>query len=159
LEISFFRDGPLNNRFKSVILTTNEIKLCSDLLASFSDELRQALQICRGAYGSQEIFGAKQLLPKSRRRARRRLMLRRGWQLQSMIMQIAYKWPRPSSIVEHSLAWTCDAQREYAYGPALGLPDTRIGAFPQSLHDEAKRHGWFVISMKSDWSRIWAFEQ
>jgi hypothetical protein len=52
-----------------------------------------------------------------------------------------------------------DAQREYAYGPALGLPDTRIGAFPQSLHDEAKRHGWFVISMKSDWSRIWAFEQ
>ncbi|WP_210327348.1 HAD family hydrolase [Methylocystis sp. H4A] len=52
-----------------------------------------------------------------------------------------------------------DVRREYAYGPALGLPDTRIGAFPQSLHDEAKRQGWFVISMKSDWSRIWAFEQ
>ncbi len=52
-----------------------------------------------------------------------------------------------------------DVQREYAYGPALGLPDTRIGAFPQSLHDEAKRQGWFVVSMKSDWSRIWAFEQ
>jgi hypothetical protein len=47
------RDGPLNNLFRSVILTTNEIKLCSDLLASFIDELRQALQICRGAYGSQ----------------------------------------------------------------------------------------------------------
>ncbi|MGZ9410280.1 MAG: hypothetical protein ACXW3J_06605, partial [Methylocystis sp.] len=43
------RDGPLNNLFKSVILTTNEIKLCSDHLASFVEELRQALQICRGA--------------------------------------------------------------------------------------------------------------
>jgi hypothetical protein len=47
------RDGPLNNLFRSFILTTNEIKLCSDLLASFIDELRQALQICRGACGSQ----------------------------------------------------------------------------------------------------------
>ncbi|MFA6206963.1 MAG: haloacid dehalogenase-like hydrolase, partial [Methylocystis sp.] len=52
-----------------------------------------------------------------------------------------------------------DAKREFAYGPALGLPDTRIGTFPQSLHDEAKRQGWFVVSMKSDWNRIWAFEQ
>jgi hypothetical protein len=52
-----------------------------------------------------------------------------------------------------------DPKREYAYGPALGLPDTKIGTFPQSLCDEAKRQGWFVTSMKSDWNRIWAFEQ
>lgn len=62
------RDGPLNNLFKSVILTTNEIKLCSDLLASFGYEIRQALQICRGAYGPfNQDFGAKQLLSKTLR--------------------------------------------------------------------------------------------
>jgi hypothetical protein len=26
-----------------------------------------------------------------------------------------------------------DALREYAYGPARGLPDTRVGTFPQAL--------------------------
>ena len=51
-----------------------------------------------------------------------------------------------------------DAKREYAYGPAQGLPDTKVGAFPQPLYDEAKRRGWTVISMKSDWKRIFAFE-
>ena len=51
-----------------------------------------------------------------------------------------------------------DAHREYAYGPALGLPDTKVGAFNQELHDEAKKDGWFVISMKNDWKRIFAFE-
>jgi hypothetical protein len=40
-----------------------------------------------------------------------------------------------------------DAQREYAYGPALGLPDTKVGTFTQALYDEAKKDGWFVISM------------
>jgi hypothetical protein len=51
-----------------------------------------------------------------------------------------------------------DAKREYAYGPAQGLPDTKVGAFPQALYDEAKRRGWTVISMKDDWKRIFAFE-
>ena len=51
-----------------------------------------------------------------------------------------------------------DAQREYAYGPAQGLPDTRVGTFPQALYDEAKKNGWSVISMKNDWKRIFAFE-
>ncbi|MGD9545604.1 MAG: HAD family hydrolase [Methylocystis sp.] len=51
-----------------------------------------------------------------------------------------------------------DAKREYAYGPALGLPDTKVGTFPQSLYDEAKKQGWIVISMKNDWRRVWAFE-
>jgi phosphoglycolate phosphatase-like HAD superfamily hydrolase len=51
-----------------------------------------------------------------------------------------------------------DAQREYAYGPARGLPDTKVGAFSQALDAEAKKNGWTVISMKSDWKRIFAFD-
>jgi len=51
-----------------------------------------------------------------------------------------------------------DAKREYAYGPAQGLPDTKVGSFTQALHDEAKKQGWIVISMKNDWKRIFAFE-
>jgi len=51
-----------------------------------------------------------------------------------------------------------DAQREYAYGPANGLPDSHVGTFTQSLFDEAKKKGWTVISMKNDWKRVFAFE-
>ena len=51
-----------------------------------------------------------------------------------------------------------DAQREYAYGPANGLHESKVGTFPQSLYDEAQSKGWIVISMKSDWKRIFAFE-
>jgi hypothetical protein len=51
-----------------------------------------------------------------------------------------------------------DKDREYAYGPAQGLPDTRVGTFTQALYDEAKKQGWTVISMKNDWKRIFAFE-
>lgn len=51
-----------------------------------------------------------------------------------------------------------DARREYAYGPAQGLPDTRIGVFSPELYDEAKQSGWFVISMKNDWRKIFSFE-
>ncbi len=47
-----------------------------------------------------------------------------------------------------------DAAREYAYGPAAGGPDTKFGAFPQDLMDEARQKGWIVVSMKDDWSRI-----
>lgn len=43
-----------------------------------------------------------------------------------------------------------DAAREYAYGPALGLPDVKLGAFTQGLYDQAKKDGWTVVSMKSD---------
>jgi phosphoglycolate phosphatase-like HAD superfamily hydrolase len=50
-----------------------------------------------------------------------------------------------------------DAKREYAYGPADGLPDTRFGTFSPSLMDEARKKGWVVISMKKDWKRIFAF--
>ena len=51
-----------------------------------------------------------------------------------------------------------DAKREYAYGPARGLPNTRVGTFTQALYDEAKKDGWIVISMKDDWKKIFAFE-
>jgi phosphoglycolate phosphatase-like HAD superfamily hydrolase len=51
-----------------------------------------------------------------------------------------------------------DAQREYAYGPAQGLPDTKVGTFTQALYDEAKKNGWTVISMKNDWKHIFAFD-
>ena len=52
-----------------------------------------------------------------------------------------------------------DAEREYAYGPAQGLPDTKVGTFTQVLYDEAKKNGWTVISMKDDWKQIFAFEE
>ncbi|MCT0206460.1 haloacid dehalogenase-like hydrolase [Synechococcus sp. CS-1332] len=51
-----------------------------------------------------------------------------------------------------------DARREYAYGPALGLQNTRVGRFTQGLYDEARQQGWTVISMKNDWKRIFSFE-
>jgi hypothetical protein len=59
---------------------------------------------------------------------------------------------RLKMLVQHD-----DAQREYAYGPAGGLPDSKIGTFSDSLMAEAKTCGWNVISMKNDWRRIFAF--
>jgi hypothetical protein len=52
-----------------------------------------------------------------------------------------------------------DATREFAYGPAQGLPDTKVGTFPQALYDEAKAKGWTVISMKNDWKQIFSWEK
>jgi hypothetical protein len=52
-----------------------------------------------------------------------------------------------------------DARREYAYGPAEGLPDTKVGTFTQALYDEANKNGRLIISMKNDWKRIFAFEK
>ena len=60
---------------------------------------------------------------------------------------------RLSMIVLHD-----DAKREYAYGPAQGLPATKVGAFTQALYDQAKKQGWVVVSMKDDWKKIFAFE-
>jgi phosphoglycolate phosphatase-like HAD superfamily hydrolase len=51
-----------------------------------------------------------------------------------------------------------DEKREYAYGPAQGLPDTKVGRFTQELYDESQKDGWIVVSMKDDWNRIFAFE-
>jgi phosphoglycolate phosphatase-like HAD superfamily hydrolase len=52
-----------------------------------------------------------------------------------------------------------DDKREYAYGPAQGLPNTRVGTFTQALYDEAKKKGWTVISMKNDWKTIFSFDK
>ncbi len=51
-----------------------------------------------------------------------------------------------------------DAEREYAYGPAQGLPNTGVGTFSQAMYDMAVKQGWTVISMKRDWKKIFAFE-
>jgi phosphoglycolate phosphatase-like HAD superfamily hydrolase len=51
-----------------------------------------------------------------------------------------------------------DGKREYAYGPAQGLPETKVGRFSQELYDEAIKDGWIVVSMKNDWKRIFAFD-
>jgi hypothetical protein len=56
---------------------------------------------------------------------------------------------RLSTLVLHD-----DSEREYAYGPAEGLPNTKVGTFTQALYDEAKKDGWFVISMKNDWKKV-----
>jgi haloacid dehalogenase-like hydrolase len=47
-----------------------------------------------------------------------------------------------------------DAKREWAYGA-----ESKIGTFSDALMAEAKKNGWTVISMKSDWKRIFAWEQ
>lgn len=49
-----------------------------------------------------------------------------------------------------------DPVREYAYGPAGGLPDTKVGTFPDPLMTEAETNGWMVISMKNDWKQVFA---
>ena len=51
-----------------------------------------------------------------------------------------------------------DGSREYAYGPAQGLPETKVGRFSPELYDEAIKDGWIVVSMKNDWKRIFTFE-
>ena len=60
---------------------------------------------------------------------------------------------RLSGLVVHD-----DAAREYAYGPAQGLPDTKVGTLSQAMYDMAKRQNWTIISMKNDWKRIFAFD-
>jgi hypothetical protein len=48
-----------------------------------------------------------------------------------------------------------DAAREYAYGPARGLPPANLGgAFTPELDDYAKTNGWTVVSMKDDWTQV-----
>jgi hypothetical protein len=51
-----------------------------------------------------------------------------------------------------------DADREYAYGPGSGNADANFGTFTQELYDEATARNWVVVSMKTDWKRIFPFE-
>jgi phosphoglycolate phosphatase-like HAD superfamily hydrolase len=60
--------------------------------------------------------------------------------------------PRLAMLLLHD-----DAAREYAYGPAEGLPDSKVGTFTQALYDQATKSGWTVISMKNDWKRVFGF--
>ena len=52
-----------------------------------------------------------------------------------------------------------DGAREFAYGPAKGLPDVKLAAFTPALYEQAQKNGWTVVSMKDDWKRIFAFEK
>ena len=52
-----------------------------------------------------------------------------------------------------------DAAREYAYGPARGLPDVKYGCFTPALEDQAKKDGWTVVSMKNDWKQVFPAAQ
>jgi len=52
-----------------------------------------------------------------------------------------------------------DATREFAYGPARGLPDVKYGFFTTALEDQAKKSGWAVVSMKDDWKTVFPAPQ
>jgi len=52
-----------------------------------------------------------------------------------------------------------DAAREFAYGPARGLPDVKLGAFTPALDEHAKKDGWTVVSMKDDWKQVFPVGQ
>ncbi|MFK4528071.1 hypothetical protein ABIF90_006052 [Bradyrhizobium japonicum] len=51
-----------------------------------------------------------------------------------------------------------DGIREYAYGPAQGLPYTKIGSFTPALYAEARKKNGTIISMKNDWKNIFSFQ-
>jgi phosphoserine phosphatase len=52
-----------------------------------------------------------------------------------------------------------DAAREYPYGPALGLPDVKLGAFTPALYEQTTKEGWTVVSMKEDWKEVFPAAQ
>ena len=60
---------------------------------------------------------------------------------------------RLSGLVVHD-----DPVREYAYGPAQGLPNTGVGTLSQAMYDMARQQGWAIISMRNDWKRIFPFD-
>jgi phosphoserine phosphatase len=47
-----------------------------------------------------------------------------------------------------------DAAREFAYGPARGLPDVKLGYFTPALEAHARKNGWTIVSMKHDWKTV-----
>jgi phosphoglycolate phosphatase-like HAD superfamily hydrolase len=52
-----------------------------------------------------------------------------------------------------------DAAREFAYGPARGLPDVKYGYFTPALEEHAKKDRWTVVSMKNDWKTVFPSAQ
>lgn len=71
----------------------------------------------------------------------------------AQMLQWTAEGPRPHLMM---LVFHDDSAREYAYGPAGGLPDTAFGTFSPWLMEEAQKGGWHVISMKNDWSAIFS---
>jgi hypothetical protein len=51
-----------------------------------------------------------------------------------------------------------DAKREFAYGPARGLPNVKYGFFTSALEEHAKKDGWTVVSIRDDWKTVFASE-
>ena len=51
-----------------------------------------------------------------------------------------------------------DAARDFAYGPARGLPNVPLVHFTPELDEYAKQNGWTVVSVKNDWNRVYAWE-
>ena len=47
-----------------------------------------------------------------------------------------------------------DTWREYAYGPAMGLPDTKVGTFTQALYDEASQRAGLSSVSRTTGSRF-----
>jgi phosphoglycolate phosphatase-like HAD superfamily hydrolase len=62
--------------------------------------------------------------------------------------------PRFELLVLHD-----DGKREFAYGPARGLPDVKYGFFTPALEQHAKKDGWTVVSMKDDWKTVFPAAQ
>ena len=52
-----------------------------------------------------------------------------------------------------------DAAREFAYGPARGLPDVKYGYFTSALEKHAKKDGWTIVSMREDWKTVFPSPQ
>jgi hypothetical protein len=52
-----------------------------------------------------------------------------------------------------------DAKREFAYGPARGLPNVKYGYLTTELENQAKKSGWTVVSMKDDWKTVFPAAQ
>ena len=52
-----------------------------------------------------------------------------------------------------------DAASEFPYGPARGLPDVKYGFFTTALEEHARKDGWTVVSMKSDWRTVFPAAQ
>jgi hypothetical protein len=68
--------------------------------------------------------------------------------LQMLQVTAAGEGRRLALLVHHD-----DAEREFAYDR-----QSHIGRLDKAW-DEAKAKGWIVVSMKSDWKRIFAFEK
>jgi phosphoserine phosphatase len=52
-----------------------------------------------------------------------------------------------------------DVSREFAYGPARGLPDVKYGYFTPALEELAKKNGWTVVCIKNDWKQVFPVVQ